>query len=482
MASQDLGGQTVACPRGHENRCGAEWCATCGMPVVDFDVELEDVLEMLSGWEKHVSFTKEKVFIGVGDQGCRLVACFHQAWARQLKASDFLLIESSGDGHALPSLESVSPPGGDSRLRPPSRHHIPGSLNKQVGYFGLGERLATADPGINDSLLKTGIRDSSRKQVMLMVAALGGGTGGGASPHTLERARALNPNCRSLVMAVMPAGDEPDSAHFNAFCSLSRFIKSDGGPLADMILLVDHERLMRLRGVDNKGEEVSNDELVSHMLAVLTGGIADGGLKQSDPGYLARMSRSMGIHAFVPCLAVGRSLEIFGNVTNILESALACPLAPIDCDSIALSFVLVQAPARIAQSIPEEKLRAELNRWNKDKFANLRGGVIQVMHSERGSDRIDVCLLLGGTKLEVAAKRAKDGFDRFRSVVESESWEKEFASSNGAVREADQAVRWYDGKLDDTGSGTEGVYLWTDQNGQDSEVRAEKEPPGRSEP
>ncbi len=463
MALQQIGSEGLSCPRGHENRGGAEWCTACGMPVIDFDEEMDRVLRLLAGWERHTRFVKERVFIGVGGQGTRLVSCFCRYWAEYLKSSEYLLIDSSPEIHSFASSVASTKTGGDEPARVPRRHQMPGSQSRQLGYFGLGEFLAQADDTLNDTLMKCGVRPASSKQLVLTVSALGGGTGAGVSPNVLQRVRSLNPNCRNVIIAIMPGDDEPDSAHFNAYCSLSRFIRSEAGPLADMVLLVDHDRLMRLRGVDSRGEEMANDSLVSHMIAVLTGGAAELGKAQTDPGYLARMSRSMGIHAFVPCLAVGRSLEIFGSLTNILESALACPLAPIDRESIALSFVLVQVPERLVQSMPEERLRAELNKWNKERFPNLRGGAIQFMHSNRGSDRIDVCFLLGGTKLEIAAGRAKEGFESFKSVVESDSWAEEY-SSPGAVFEVDQAVRWYDGRLDDTGTRTEGVYVWTNQS------------------
>jgi cell division GTPase FtsZ len=209
------------------------------------------------------------------------------------------------------------------------------SINRQVGYYGLGERLALDDPALDDRLLRLGIRASTTKQTVILLSALGGGTGSGASPHILLRVKALNPHSRNLVIAMMPAADEPDGAHFNAFCSLSRFIKTDRGPLADVLLLVDYDRLMKIRGVGTMGEELARESLLSHMVAALVGAITNGGSSEADPGYLAKMSSSMGVHAFTPCLAIGRSLEIFGGIENILESALSSPLAPVDKESSA---------------------------------------------------------------------------------------------------------------------------------------------------
>jgi hypothetical protein len=248
---------------------------------------------------------------------------------------------------------------------------------------------------------------------------------------------------------MMPGVDEPDSAHFNAFCSLSRFVQSVDEPISDMLLVADFDRLLKIRGISASGEELARESLLSHLVAALVGAVDDGGSTEADPGYLAKMSSSMGIHVFVPCLAIGRSLEIFGSIANILESALSSPLAPIDPDSIMLSYVLVQVPDRMALSLREKTLRAELNRWNKLHFPRLKGSVLQISHSSRTSDRVDLYLLLGGSKLSVTAKRAQEGFTRFKSVVERKAWEQEFGVTSQNLLEMEKAVTAYDTSLDE---------------------------------
>ena len=452
MISQDSDNKVSVCPNNHQNPEGSEWCYVCGLPIIDYETELELLLSQYADEEQHVKFLREKVFIGIGDQGCKLVNEFHQSWGKVLKSSEFLMIESSGE--AQQSTYSISRPPSNQEYKSPhlSLHLLPMSINRQVGYYGLGERLALDDPALDDRLLRLGIRASTTKQTVILLSALGGGTGSGASPHILLRVKALNPHSRNLVIAMMPAADEPDGAHFNAFCSLSRFIKTDRGPLADVLLLVDYDRLMKIRGVGTMGEELARESLLSHMVAALVGAITNGGSSEADPGYLAKMSSSMGVHAFTPCLAVGRSLEIFGGIENILESALSSPLAPVDKESVMLSYVLVQVPDRMASSLQEKTLRAELNKWNKANFPHLKGSVLQLSHSSSTSDRVDLCLLLGGTRLAITAKRAKDGFNRFKSVVGRKSWEQEFGVTSKNLLEMEKAIDSYDSKLDEMAS------------------------------
>lgn len=452
MVSHGSENKVISCPNNHRNPEGSTWCGICGLPIIDYDRELELLLRALAEEERHIRFAKQNVFLGIGDQGCKLVHDFYRSWGKSLKSSEFLMIESSSEGQQFTDLRTQLP--SNQEYTPPSLslHLLPMSVSRQVGYYGLGEHLASNDPTLDDRLLRSGIRASTKKQTIFLFSALGGGTGSGASPYTLQQANALNPHCRSLVIAMMPAADEPDSAHFNAFCSLSRFIKADQGPLADMILLVDHDRLMKVRGVGNMGEEIAGESLLSYMVGILVGAIADRNSSQVDPGYLAKMSRSMGIHAFVPCMAVGRSMEIFGGLANILESALSSPLAQVDKESVMLSHLLVQVPERLAASLQAETINAELNKWNKDNFPRLKGSVLQLSHSSSRADRIDLCLLLGGTRLAITARRAKEGFERFKAIAKGKAWEQEFGVTSKSVPEAQEAVNWYDTMLDEMAS------------------------------
>ena len=448
MIAQDSDNKAVFCPNSHQNPEGSEWCGICGLPVIDYGVELELLLRTLSDQERYVRFIKENIVLGIGDQGCKLAHSFYQSCGRDLKSTAFLLIESSGDAQQFVDTDDSRSPS-FPKYPSLSLYRLPDSPSRHLGHYSLGEHLASNDIHLDDRLRRSGIRDSSRKQTIFLLAALGGGTGSGASPYILERAKALNHLCRSFAIAVMPAEDEPDSTHFNALCSLARFLGQNGGPIADMILLTDHDRLMKIRGIGRKGEELARESLISHMLALLIGAIADRGSGQTDPGYLAKLSRSMGICAFIPCIAAGCSLEIFGGITNILDSALLFSLAHVDNESVLLSFISAQVPYRLSSTIREEKLRAELNKWNKVHFPHLKESVIQISHSSMMSDRIDICLLLGGNKLAITAKRAKDGFHRFKSIVGSEVWEQEFPINSESVAEIEPAINSYDSRLDE---------------------------------
>jgi len=443
---------TVACPNDHINPRGADICDSCGLPIIDFDAELGLILKVVAAKEKHLEVAREKLFMGIGDQGCKIIDDFRTSWGTGLKGTHFLMIASSDEAQQIGAMTSRLNVPSEHNFRLPSCHILPLQAGNQVGYYGLGERLASDDPDLNDYLRRAGIRASVNKQTIFIVSALGGGTGSGASPYILRQVKEINPNCRSLVAAVMPAASEPDSAHFNTFCSLSAFLGVGQEPPADMILLFDYDRLMRIRGVGSKGEELSRDMLLSRIVETVSGADNDGHTDKLDPGYLAKMSRSMGIHTFVPCIAAGHSLEIFGSLSNIMKSAVLCPLAPLDKESVMISFAMVQIPESLASSFPREAVRAELNKWNRDNFPGLRSSIVQLSYFAGKSDRINLCLLLGGTKLAVTARTAKAGYERFKSISKTKSWEQEFGSTVQSLVEIEEAITSCDSKLDEISS------------------------------
>jgi hypothetical protein len=437
----------VACPNNHPNAHDSSACDTCGLPIIRFEAQLDILLRTLAEERHHLGAAPQKLFIGVGEQGCRLVRDFHRSWGAAQGSFAFLMVDSATDARYASSAAPGDRPAGEDAASPLTLYLIPSPEGAQKGYYALGERLAAGDPKIDDCLRRSGIRSTSGNQSLFLLSALGGATGSGATPNILHRAKANNPQLRSIVTALLPGPDEPDSAHFNAFCSLSQFIRQDRHTSTDMILLVDQDRLNRVRGVSSSGEEVAREALLSHMAAMLAGAVQNGDPGEADPAHLAKMSRSMGVRSFVPCLAIGRSLEIFGSLSNILNSAVSCPLAEMDRSSVLLSFLLVRVPQKLASSLQKETLRADLNRWNRQNFPHLKGSALQLSHYRGGADRVDVCLLLGGNPMAITANRAKAGFDRFKAVVGKKSWEEEFGASSKSVLEVEKAMKQYDTRL-----------------------------------
>ncbi|MEE8373195.1 MAG: hypothetical protein V3R87_05750 [Dehalococcoidia bacterium] len=449
MTTQDLRNRWVVCPNNHPNPEGSDWCGICSLPILDCDEELELLLKTLAGQGQHVGLGRRNLFLGVGDQGQRLVHDFYQRWGGRLRDSEFLLLELPGVTPQRVDAGCEAAPismNGHSSL---SRYHLSGASGREVDCFGVGERLVSSDPGLTDRLLRSGAGVSIGNQTMFMLMALGGGMASGAGPRILAQAKSLSHQGNSLVIAMMPGNSDLARVHFAAYCSLSRLIKCDGTPPADMILLVDHDRLVLARGVGSGRTEVVGESILSYLLAMLVGVTADRNSGLADASYLAEMSRAMGIRSFTPCVAVGRSLEIFGSLTNILESAVSFPLGHVDKESVVLSLALAQVPEGLTTPLQEEALNDEFNKWNRASFPHLKESVLQIAPSGEQSDRVSLCLLLGGTKLAVAAQRTGSGYATFRALLEKGGWDQRFCATPKDLSEVEEAIDSYDNNLDE---------------------------------
>ena len=79
----------------------------------------------------------------------------------------------------------------------------------------------------------------------------------------------------------------------------------------------------------------------------------------------------------------------------------------------------------------------------------LKGSALQLSQSGGTSDRGDIYMMLGGTKILFTANAAEKGFQRFKSVVSRQSWEQEFGVTSATIQEIENVVSSYDSKLDE---------------------------------
>ena len=199
MATHSGKNGLVACPNNHPNAHDAVDCDTCGLPIIRFEAELDVLLRTLAEERLHLGSAPEKLFIGVGEQGCRLVRDFHGAWGGVQPGFAFLMIDSATDARYASRAGESDQPSGEAAASPLTLYLIPSPDGAQKGYYALGERLAAGDPKIDDCLRRSGIRATSGNQSVFLLSALGGATGSGASPNILHRAKASNPLLRSIV-------------------------------------------------------------------------------------------------------------------------------------------------------------------------------------------------------------------------------------------------------------------------------------------
>jgi hypothetical protein len=130
-------------------------------------------------------------------------------------------------------------------------------------------------------------------------------------------------------------------------------------------------------------------------------------------------------------LATGASLQIYGSIENILNTALSRPLLKFDLSSASLLYVLLRIPSHLKERLPQEKIELAIAAWFKEK-ANLKSiYVSEPIYVADVSDRIDVAMFLGGF----------NATNMLRSMEKKVSAIKNQAIKQGSIKEDDwQAI------------------------------------------
>jgi hypothetical protein len=368
------------CPNKHDNPLTLTICQTCGLPVLDIAHEAEMVTNII---RSKSTLTRPKMssdLVGVGPFGAGILAKVKNSNNAQ-KGSRLAYISVDNIDAENKALED-----GSSFLVALGQDTM-GST-----FCGRAENIAKLNPSLMSVLRRTGFRDSDENQSILLTLAMGEGTGSGVSHVLLERARMLNPKCFNYVLGLLPSVTDSIHGQINAFYGLASLLQAGSdGNLSDAVILIQYDRLKQLRGVGSTGEELKMEDLVAVLFRLMASTLTGPGI--SKIGTLLRWNRDP---VLVPCLAVGRSLEIFGSLSNILESSIAYPLCQISRENISSSYLLLNVPRRLAKIFPENEINDEFAGFSHKYFPNIGSIGYQLTYSDDQHDRLDACLLLGG--------------------------------------------------------------------------------------
>ncbi len=430
--------ETILCPNGHDNAPENMECSKCGLPVIDWEMAMSTLIERLadkSGFAvPHIGGS----FIGIGTTGAEITTNLCNFFGEDMSGVSFLTIDSMARSKTDAASEVIT-----RGVR--FYHYAIGDTS--VGgsiYCGLGEDAASHDDHLESYLHMSGIRSEDTSQTVFITAAGGGGTGSGVGPVMVNLCRLCNQDVSTIATFIIPSSNEADHSHLNAFYGVSRMLTSGGKTNADMLLLLNYDKLRHIRGVGRSGKEFKADEIVSYLLWLFHLNLHHSGIIR-----MCRLSRGSKIQVFVPCVAIGRSIEIFGNLANILESAAAYPLAEINFKNVMASYLLVKIPRLIADNFPDETVSEEFEKWNKKYIPNMSSSLVQIIHTDERSDRIDVCILLGGANAGEILKDTISGYRRFKaSMRDSTQWE-EYGLSENDISEAEQVIESYDRFMDE---------------------------------
>jgi hypothetical protein len=252
----------------------------------------------------------------------------------------------------------------------------------------------------------------------VMVSSLWDGVGSALLPALISQFKEWNIN--SVAFAVLPSKMQSSDVHFNAFSSLGMCASKD----FTSVLLVDRDQLEKYVGVNRNGSVLKGNIIVNYMLELALA-------KERFVQELCELSRAFNVKMYTVLLATGASLQIYGSLENILNTALSRPLLKFDLSSSSLLYVLLRIPAHLKDKLPQEKIELAIAAWFKEK-ANLKSiYVSEPVYVEDVNDRIDVVLFLGGF----------DSTKMLRSMEKKVSAIKSQAVKQGSIKEDDwQAI------------------------------------------
>ncbi|MEM2211673.1 MAG: hypothetical protein QW372_01275 [Nitrososphaerales archaeon] len=389
-------GNVKFCPEGHPNPPYANYCGICGKKI---EVITQPIKEQITPIEK---IEPEYCIVGLGSTGIKILS---NLWKRMKKRSEHLSFLGI-DSEAL--SEDVY------GALPPNIIHKIGKRSRGTGHsWKVGERLASEDPSIKDLLIQA---KADKVDAVFFICSLGGGMGSGAAPYILSMLQDWGIRGGRFILAIMPADNESDQLHFNAYCGLSRLIKYKLRFNSDFIILVNNTNLEYYKTVDRYGREIIGNEVLAAIIDMMIS-IGDAGVhKRINVSDLTMYERTMGVFHFSPCIALGHSMRIYNGLTKVLESAFARPLMPIDPNSAIFTYLFLQISESLKEKMSYEELLSEFETWRQYNLPLTIASYFSLSYTKDQMDKMDLLLLIGGYLFEPFIKRSYDGYQRVKSA------------------------------------------------------------------
>lgn len=367
----------VSCPDGHENMSGLSYCKTCGLPLLNLRAEFSSLTENFASRADMGRPRPRTILVGLGTTGAGLIDIASATHVVSFREHSYLAIDADG-ASAQVRCENLL------------RLTLGGSTPSAATFCGIGEELMRNDPLLLPSLRKAGLGQNNRDQIVLLVSAVGGGIGSAASV-LISKCRQLNSTCCVIGLVVIPGSDESFHNWLNAYYGLSRMLETGTGHTADVIITTNYDQLKKLRGVGSGGEELKTEGLLVSLSELLIKNLSSDRIAE-----VIRINQSLGVKVVVPCFAMGRSLEIFGSLGNILESAIDFPANNFSKQTILVCHLFLQIPKNQTVNFGEDKVNEELSALLREHLPNVKSTSLSITVSEKQHDRVDACLLLGG--------------------------------------------------------------------------------------
>jgi len=221
----------------------------------------------------------------------------------------------------------------------------------------------------------------------------------------------------AVAMVLLPSEYQPSDAHFNAVSSVGLSLIRGTMPL----LLLERDHLENYVGVDRRGITLQGNVTLHYILELMLS-------KETLVHELFDLSKVFGVKVYAVLLASGTSLDIYGSLKNILESALLNPLLAFDVSSSTVGYVLLRMSTQLRDRLSKETIEREISKWFKGKAKLNSLQISEPVYVEDRSDRIDVLMFVGGfdktetfgSMLERSEETKNDAVAR--SLVDEGEW------------------------------------------------------------
>ncbi|MCS7116874.1 MAG: hypothetical protein RMJ31_06530 [Nitrososphaerota archaeon] len=387
--------KVVLCPDGHQNPHYANYCVVCGKRI--------EIISQITKESRQIGpIEPEYCIIGLGSTGIKVLS---HLWKLVQHRSEHLSLLGMDSEMISEEIYGTLPSKVMYRI---------GKRSRGTGHlWKVGERLASEEPSIKDLLIQA---KADKADAVFFICSLGGGMGSGAAPYILSMLPEWGFRGGRFILAIMPYDNESDQLHFNAYCGLSRLIKYKMGFNSDLIILVNNTNLDHYKTVDRYGKEIVGNDVLAAMIDMIVSAGDAGVYRRINVDDLVTYERSMKVFHFSPCIALGHSMRIYSRLTNVLESAFARPLMPLDPDSAIFTYLFLRISESLKERMSYEDLLNEFEGWRQRNLPSSIVSYFGLSYVKDHMDKMDVLLLVGGYLLEPFIKRSYEGYQRVKGA------------------------------------------------------------------
>lgn len=270
----------------------------------------------------------------------------------------------------------------------------------------------------NDGALIARLKDKSIDNIggTVIVSSLWDGVGSGLLPALISQFKEWN--TATVAFGVLPSQMQLPDVHFNAFSSIGLCVSKDFATL----LLLDRDQLESYVGVDRRGSILKGNVVFNYLLELVSA-------KETFVRELSELSRAFDVRIYAVLFATGASLNIYGSIKNILDSALSRPLLKFDLSTAPVLYVLFRIPIQLKEKLSRGKIELAVTNWFKEKASLQSIFISEPIYVEDSSDRIDVAMFVGGfdvTKMFISMEKKVRDIKSFvikQGSIKEDEWQ-----------------------------------------------------------